>query len=245
MTIYEEIDKLQAEINKRRPLDVHLLEQIKEYFRIGLTYASNALEGNSLTETETKIVIEDGITIGGKPLKDHYEAVGHSEAYDFMYNLSKKKTITENDIKELHRLFYYRIDNNNAGIYRKVKAFITGSKYPMPSPENLADLMKRLPAKLNKLRKQKHPVEFAALAHKEFVFIHPFSDGNGRVSRLLMNAVLLQEGYVTTIIPPIVRREYIASLEKARGGDDKDFIDLIARMVKETQRDYLRLFKDI
>ena len=81
--LLKEIDKLQAEINKYRPLDKKLIEQQKEYFRVGLTYTSNALEGNSLTETETKIVIEEGITIGGKPLKDHFEAIGHSEAFDF------------------------------------------------------------------------------------------------------------------------------------------------------------------
>ncbi len=243
MTIYQEIDKLQAEINKRRPLDKHLLEQTKEYFRIGLTYASNALEGNSLTESETKVVIEDGITIGGKPLRDHYEAAGHSEAYDFMYELARKKTVTERGIKDLHRLFYYRIDRENAGEYRKVRAIITGSKYPLPLPAELPVLMKRLPPKLGRLRRQKHPVEFAALAHKEFVFIHPFLDGNGRVARLLMNTILMQEGYVITIIPPIVRQEYIASLETARDGNDRDFVDLIARMVRETQKDYLRMFK--
>lgn len=243
MSIYEEIDKLQQEIDNHRPLDRRLLDQIKEYFRIGLTYTSNALEGNSLTETETKIVIEEGITIGGKPLRDHYEAVGHSEAYDFMYTLIKKKTIAEQDIKELHRLFYYHIDKEKAGNYRKVKAFITGSKYPLASPEELPELMKHLPAKLSRIRKQKHPVQFAAAAHKELVFIHPFEDGNGRVSRLLMNTVLMQEGYVIAIIPPVIRQEYIASLEKARGGNDKDFVELIARMVRETQRDYLRLFR--
>ncbi|OGS25243.1 MAG: cell filamentation protein Fic [Elusimicrobia bacterium RIFOXYB2_FULL_48_7] len=242
-SIFAEIDKLQQEINKHRPLDKHLIAQIKEYFRIGLTYTSNALEGNSLTESETKVVIEDGITIGGKPMKDHYEAIGHSEAYDFMYNLSKAKAVTEKDITKLHHLFYYRIDEANAGVYRKVKAYITGSKYPLPLPEELPKLMKAFPAKLSKIRKQKHPVEFAALAHKELVFIHPFVDGNGRVSRLLMNTILMQEGYVVTIIPPVVRQDYISSLEKARGSNDKQFIELIAQMVKETQRDYLRLFK--
>ncbi|MBU0600757.1 MAG: Fic family protein [bacterium] len=242
-TIFAEIDQLQQEINKHRPFDKHLLGQIKEYFRIGLTYTSNALEGNSLTESETKVVIEDGITIGGKPMKDHFEAIGHSEAYDFMYNLSKAKAVTEKDITKLHHLFYYRIDEANAGAYRKVKAYITGSKYPLPLPEELPKLMKTFPAKLIKLRKEKHPVEFAVLAHKELVFIHPFVDGNGRVSRLLMNTILMQEGYVVTIIPPIVRQDYISSLEKARGGNDKQFIELIAQMVKETQKDYLRLFK--
>jgi len=241
-TLLKEIDKLQAEINKLRPLDKQMLEQQKEYFRIGLTYSSNALEGNSLTETETKIVIEDGITIGGKPLRDHFEAIGHSEAFDFIYTLAKAKSIKEQDIKDLHRLFYFRIDEEMAGQYRTKRAIVTGSKYPLPSPEDLPGLMKKCITRLKRLRKEKHAVEFAALAHKEFVFIHPFVDGNGRVGRLLMNLILIQEGYVITIIPPVVRTDYIRALEKAHT-DDKDFIEFTARMVRETQKDLLRLFK--
>ena len=240
--LFKETDKLQAEINKYRPLDKKLIEQQKEYFRIGLTYTSNALEGNSLTETETKIVIEEGITIGGKPLKDHFEAIGHSEAFDCIYKLAKGKTITERDIKELHRLFYYRIDKENAGEYRKVKAYITGSKFPLPSPEEIPGLMKKFIAQLKSQRSKKHPVELAALAHKELVFIHPFVDGNGRVGRLLMNLILLQEGFTITIIPPVVRPDYLRVLEKAHTNDN-EFIELIARMVRETQKDFLRLFR--
>lgn len=135
--ILDEIDILKKKIDKFRPLSAHMLKQIKEYYRIGLAYTSNAIEGNSLTETETKIVIEDGITIGGKPLKDHYEAMGHSEAYDLMFKLSKNKTVAEGDIREIHKLFYYRIGKTNAGKYRKVKVFISGSKYPMPLPDSV------------------------------------------------------------------------------------------------------------
>ncbi len=239
--IFDEIDKLQQEIRSREPLDDHLLQQIKEYYRIGLTYTSNALEGNSLTETETKIILEEGITIGGKPLKDHFEVVGHSEAFNYMYTLLKQQRFSEDDIKKLHYLFYYRIDKDNAGAYRTFKAFITGSKYPLPLPQDVPTLMQDFVQKIKKIKKEKHPVEYAALMHKEFVFIHPFVDGNGRVARLLMNLILLQEGYNIVVIPPIVRKEYIQALEKAHT-DDHDFIYLIAQMVKEAQRDYLRLF---
>ena len=242
--ILDEIDKLQKKINGFRPLSENLLKQIKEYYRIGLTYSSNALEGNSLTETETKIVLEDGITIGGKPLKDHFEAVGHSEAYDLMHNLSKAKRITEENIKELHKLFYRRINEQNAGGYRRERVFISGSKYPLPLPEKVPGLMTGFIKGLSRLRKTKHPVEFSAIAHKEFVFIHPFIDGNGRVARLLMNLILLQAGYTVVIIPPVIRQEYIRNLEKSHV-DEKDFIDLIARMVKETQQDYLRIFEAV
>ena len=229
--IFKEIDALQKEINSYRPLNAHLLKQIREYYRIGLTYTSNALEGNTLTESETKIVLEEGITIGGKPLKDHLEALGAAEAYDYLYTLAQEKTIREDNIERLHRLIFFRIDELDAGRYRKHKALITGSKYPLPKPGDLPSLMKNLIPNMDELRKKKHPVEAAALFHKEFVFIHPFTDGNGRIARLLMNLIFLQEDFNIAIIPPVVRREYIDSLEKAHI-DDRDFIYFIARMVR-------------
>ena len=239
--IFKEIDLLQKEINSYRPLNSDFLKQIREYYKIGLTYSSNALEGNTLTESETKIVLEEGITIGGKPLKDHFEAVGHAEACDFLYTLVQDKTVREHDIQHLHKLFYFRIDEKNAGKYRTNKAIITGSKYPLPKPGDLARLMEAFIPHMEGLRKAHHPVKAAALAHKEFVFIHPFIDGNGRAGRLLMNLILLQEGYNISIIPPITRREYIDALEQAHI-DDGEFIHFIARMVREMQKDYLRLF---
>ncbi len=240
--VFDEIDRLQEKIDRHRPLDEHMRKQIKEYFRIGLTFSSNAIEGNSLTETETKIVLEDGITIGGKPLRDHFEAVGHSQAFDHIYTLADLKTITEEDIKQLHRLFYLRIDPDNAGSYRKVDVIITGSKYNPPLPKELSKKMKRFITDMEAYRKKLHPVEAAALAHKDFVFIHPFVDGNGRVARLLMNLILLQEGHVITLIPPTLRVDYVRALEKAHT-DDRDFVRLIAEMVIETQQDYMRLLR--
>lgn len=239
--IYLQIDELQKKINAHRPLLGNVIAQIKEYYRIGLTYSSNAIEGNSLTESETKIVLEEGITIGGKRLIEHLEAIGHSDAYNYLYELMKKNDITQEDIQRLHHLFYFRIDEQNAGVYRKTKAIITGSKYALPAPQELPDLMDQLITAIRRLRKEKHPAEAAALAHKEFVFIHPFVDGNGRVARLLMNLILLQEGYEIAIIPPIMRHEYIQALEKAHS-DDANFLLFIAKAVKETQQDYLRLF---
>lgn len=239
-----QIDRLQEEINAMRPLAQEELQQLKEYYRIGLTYSSNALEGNSLTEIETKIVLEDGITIGGKPLRDHLEAVGHSEAFDLMYILAKTKDITEKDVLTLHRFFYRKIDESNAGKYRRVRVFITGSSFTFPPPSKIKSLMKAFIKRLPELRKQYHPVIYAALLHKEFVEIHPFIDGNGRAARLLMNLVLLQHGYPIAIIPPILRNEYITALESSHHKDDTLFIHLIMRVVLEAQKDVLRLFKD-
>lgn len=240
---FQKIDSLKSRINKHRPFDAHLLRQLKEYFRIGLTYTSNALEGNSLTETETKIVIEDGITIGGKPLRDHYEAIGHSEAYDLLFELARQKDITERHIKELHRLFYYRIDAKQAGKYRKKKVFISGTEFIPPAPDKVPGLMAEFTDRIQETRAKHHPVEFAAWLHKELVTVHPFIDGNGRAARLLMNLALLQDGYPITIIPPALRREYLNALDTMHKGNEKPFINFIAGACYESAKEYLRLLE--
>jgi Fic family protein len=237
------VDESQQEINKYRPLSKDILKQLKEYYKVGLTYTSNALEGNSLTETETKIVLEDGITIGGKPLRDHFEALGGGESYDSLYKMCKEKIITEKDIKDLHQLFYYRIDKKHAGKYRKKPAIITGSDVELPSPTEIPDLMKKFCTEIPELKKKYHPIEYAALLHIKFVNIHPFVDGNGRTARLLMNLALLQAGYEITIIPPVVRNDYIDALKASNKGNDTPFINLISNMAYESQQDYLRLIR--
>lgn len=231
---------LQDRIRAHRPLDAYEVKQLKEYYRIGLTYTSNALEGNSLTESETKVVLEDGITIGGKPLKDHFEAIGHSEAFDLLYRLAERQEITEADILDLHRLFYYRIDAGTAGKYRERNVIITGTDFTPPAPGAVPAAMAEFLGNLPKLRAL-HPVEYAAMLHLQFVNIHPFIDGNGRTARLLMNLVLLQAGYPITIIPPIIRGDYIAALRDSNNGDNQPFINFISCCVWESQKEYLRL----
>jgi Fic family protein len=239
--LLKEIDALQRDIRKLRPFGGKQLDVLKQYFRVGLTWSSNALEGNSLTESETKILLEEGLSVGGKPLRDHFEAVGHAEALEKLFVIHKSKSITESGIKELHHLFYHRIKEADAGVYRKIKVFLTGSRYPLPAPATVPKLMKSFVRKTTANRKKLHPVECAALAHKDFVFIHPFVDGNGRVGRLLMNLVLVQEGYLPAGIAPILRAKYIAFLEEAHE-DDARFQDFIGESLRETQRDYLRIF---
>ena len=123
-----------------RPFPKETLKSLRDYYRVGLTYTSNALEGNSLTESETKVVIEDGLTIGGKPLRDVYEATGHAKAYDHLYSLVKDNPITEEDILELHRLFYAEVDPEHAGSWRQVRVFISGSHRVLPAPEKVPEL---------------------------------------------------------------------------------------------------------
>jgi len=241
--LLKKIDLLKTRIDGHRPMNSHMVKQLREYFRIGVTYSSNALEGNSLTETETKIVIEDGITIGGKPVKDHLEALGHSEAYDLLFRLSSHRDITEANIRELHRLFYYRIDASQAGRYRKKKVIITGTDFIPPAPERIPDLMMSFADGIPDDRSRHHPVEFAAMLHGKLVTVHPFIDGNGRVARLLMNLGLLQAGYPVTIIHPVLRREYLDNLNKIHKGDLRPFNKFIAGCCLESAKEYLRLLE--
>lgn len=234
-------DEYKAKINALRPLSNEALAQVKEYYKIGLTYASNALEGNTLSLVETKVVLEDGITIGGKPLKDHYETVGHAKAFDEIIKLSQNKTFTEADIKLLHKLFYENIDNEKAGKYRTSQVIITGSDVELPKPEELDEKMHEFILQLPKLKAELHPVEYAAMVHIIFVNIHPFADGNGRVARLLMNLALLQSGYNIVVIPPVVRADYISALQKTNSGNNTEFINFISEMVLESQKEYLKI----
>lgn len=235
------IDLYQQEIRNLRPFEGENLNQIRDFYKIGLTYTSNALEGNTLTESETKVLLEDGITIGGKPLREIYEAVGHGESYEYMFSLINNKKISEGNILYLHKLFYQNIERQFAGVYRRKDVIVTGSKYEVTHFKYLDNEMGELCEWINAEKSKYHPVEFAAQVHKKFVFIHPFKDGNGRVARLLMNLSLIRDGYLPVIIPPILRSEYIASLEKAHT-NDRDFIEFIKDREIESQKDILRFF---
>jgi len=240
--MFQRVERYKAQIDALCPFEGGMLKQIKNYYRIGLTYSSNALEGNSLTETETKILLEDGLTGGGKPIRDYYEATGHASAFEYIYQVAQCEPIGEEHIKTIHRLFYTQIDVEKAGVYRQERVIITGSLYPAPNPSKLPKLMSQFAAWLAQNEDKLNPVEFAARAHKEFIFIHPFVDGNGRVARLLMNLCLIRNGYTIAIIPPVLRGEYITLLEKAHK-NERSFVEFIADRVAETQKDLLRLLK--
>ena len=134
MNQLQQCDELKKKLDALRPFPAETLRSLREYYRVGLTYSSNALEGNSLTESETKVVIEDGLTVQGKPLHDVYEALGHADAYDHLQLMATDKQLEVADILKLHELFYKRIDPSQAGKFRTVPVFISGSHYPLPSP---------------------------------------------------------------------------------------------------------------
>lgn len=216
--LLQQIDSLKSSLDSYRPFSDHVVKQLKDYYRIGLTYTSNAIEGNTLTESETKVVIEDGLTVGGKSLREHHEAVGHAKAYDHIYSLLNE-SITEEDVLFLHKLFFQQIDPENAGRYRQRNVIITGTDYLPPDYHAVPDLMKKHITNLNRVDNNKHPLEHACDLHAEFEAIHPFIDGNGRIGRLLLNIMTIKKGYCPVIIPPIRRAEYITAMRKSNEGD--------------------------
>lgn len=244
-TLFQKIDYYKKVLDEKAPLTHEDLNSLRAYYKLNLTYSSNALEGNTLNLSETKIAIEDGLTVSGKPLKDYYEAVGHAEAFDLMYSLAQGhgNVVTERNICRLHELFYLKVDPLKAGKYKTMRNYISGSEHIPVSPESVPEEMRKFEDWANKNCNKLHPVEFAALAHKNLVDIHPFEDGNGRTARLLMNLSLLNKGYLIVTIPPVLRMEYIAALEQSRRLSMKPFVKLVAECEMESYRDRFRMLE--
>lgn len=229
-------------LNSYRPLPKSALLKIREQFEIEMTYNSNAIEGNSLTLKETYLVINEGITIKGKPLKDHLEAKSHQEALDYLYDLvqkEKRKIISEALIRLFHQIVMQDIDKEWAGRYRNSQVLIGGAAYKPPEAIEVPKLVEDLVDWIRKNRNKFHPVELAALIHYELVAIHPFFDGNGRTARLLMNVILLQAGYPLAIILKNDRKKYYNVLSKADKGDLIPFVRFIAQAVERSLDIYL------
>jgi excisionase family DNA binding protein len=224
-----------------RPLPQELVKNLDEWFKVELTYTSNAIEGNTLTRAETALVVEKGITVKGKSLKEHLEATNHVEALEYVQTLvgKKRQDLTENDILEIHRLILNKIESESAGRYRTQHARLTQSDVVLPNPLKIPDLIKEFIEWLVGDNPD-HIIKIAADAHYKLVSIHPFSDGNGRTSRLLMNLLLMQEGFPPAIVRKEDRLAYINSLEKAQKGNGlDDFYNLIYEAVDRSLDIYL------
>ena len=201
-----------------------------------LTYTSNALEGNTLTRQETAVVVEKGLTIGGKSLVEHLEATNHAAALGKVVQIAQSETesITEHTVLDLHFTILHGIDDANAGRYRSTGVRISGSLVVLPNPAKVPMMMADFVRQMGE-RTDLHPVELAAEAHYQLVTIHPFIDGNGRTARLLMNLILLQNGYPPALIRKRDRVPYLSSLEKAQlGGSKEDYYGIIAKGVSRS-----------
>ena len=242
-SLQDRLNEKWARLNSLRPLPKSAVEKLRDQLRIEMTYNSNAIEGNSLTLKETFLVINEGLTVKGKPLKDHLEATDHYQALEYLYELierEKHHTLSEHLIKQLHMLIVQETDKEWAGRYRNSDVIIGGADHTPPDALEVPQLMHDLIRWFSSERKRSHVVELAALLHHSIVFIHPFFDGNGRTSRLLMNLVLMQDGFPLSIVLKNDRKKYYRALEQADKKNLEPFVRFIAQSVERSLDVYLK-----
>jgi len=238
--IHQRILEKKKKLDQSRPLSPALVARLKKQMMIEYTYNSNAIEGNTLTLRETQLVIEEGLTVNGKSITETLEAKNHPQAIEFIERLAASKNeLTEEAILQLHKLIMSNI-TEDAGQYRTAGVRITGATFtPPPSTEvepQMQKLLKWLQANPDELT----PIEIAAAFHHNFVKIHPFSEGNGRTARLLMNALLMKHNYpFIVMIPKLDRAKYLKTLTEADLGNMASFVNFIARCVERALDMYL------
>ncbi|WP_445002831.1 Fic family protein [Exiguobacterium alkaliphilum] len=227
--MFEQLIHKKQQLDLHRPLPTYTLQSLREKLFLEWTYNSNAIEGNTLTINETKVVLE-GITVGGKTMREHLEVINHQEAILYVEDIIRREEpLSEWQIKNLHRLVLKGIDDAYAGVYRDQQVFIAGAAHVPPAPNLIPEQMERLMEWYETDATSLHPVERGALLHGKFVGIHPFIDGDGRTSRLLLNLELMKSGYPPIVIRVENRLSYYNALDRAHtSGEYADFIDLVA-----------------
>jgi len=243
--LQQEIASKKARLDRLRPLSPEALSNLEHYYDVEITYTSNAIEGNTLSPVETTLVIEQGVTISGKSLKDHLEAIDHYDAIRYVRELAREKMpLTESDVRNLHRLVVQRSRPDIAGRYADMPRFVrteTG-RYDFPSPAEIPALMGDFAKWLGAATETP---EAAFTAHRRLVNIHPFNDGNGRTARLLMNLVLIRGGYPPVAVRPEDRPAYIRALQQAQAGQGSgSFDNLLYERLDATLGEYLSAFQE-
>jgi excisionase family DNA binding protein len=238
--LLQSIEGKKRELDRYRPLPSSIVQKLHDQFTIEWTYNSNAIEGNTLSLQETELVINRGLTIGNKPLKDHFEAINHKAGIVLVEKfVEKKKRLDEQFIRELHKIILRNIDDHQAGVYRATNVRILGSVHIPPNSVKIPSLINDFLAWYNKNRYSMPVPELAANVHYQFVCIHPFIDGNGRTSRLLMNLVLMQNGYPPAVILNVDRKKYYRVLRQADLDKSNEFMDFIGRSIERSLIIYL------
>jgi len=230
------LDALKSTLNDHRPLAPDLFWSLRKDMVLRYTYHSNAIEGNALTLIETKVVLEDGLTIGGKLLRHHLEAVNHADAITHLENLANENILLdESGLKDLHQLVLRGLDIE-AGRYRGCNVIISGAGHTPPDHLLVDERMQNFFDWYRGEAQKLHPLERAARVHADLVIIHPFRDGNGRTSRLAMNLELMRAGFPTAIIPVEDRLEYYQNLDKA--GKDADYGPFVQQLSQLVERSF-------
>jgi Fic family protein len=240
--LQQKIAEKKQRLDSLRPLPKDAVRKLLEDIRLRHTYHSDAIEGNTLTLQETKLVLEQGITIGGKPLKDHIEARNDAEAFDYMLSLVQTKTpLSQEIIQRIHEIVTRGL-MNDAGTYRTGNVRITGSPISPPSYQKILPFMDEYVQSVR--RRPLHPLQKAAFIHHRLVWIHPFYDGNGRVARLITNLFFMQHGYPPIVLKQEHRKSYYRVLHQADNGNVSPLAQFIAQAMHEALQLYLSAFID-
>ena len=237
------VEKLKNELDSLRPLTQGEVKRLNEEFMVDFTYHSNAIEGNTLTLSETSMVLQ-GVTIDQKPLKDHMEAIGHKDAFYFVLGLVKnKQKLTESVIKQIHSLVLVG-EPQDKGVYRRIPVQIMGSSHTPPQPYLVPKQMEQLLLDFKKWQKNKSVIEQVAMLHLQFESTHPFIDGNGRTGRLLNNLILMQNGYPPINIKFSDRKKYYECFESYhKTNTPTEMINLICNLLEERMKEYLKILQ--
>lgn len=242
--LLKSIEGKKRELDALRPLSPEIVRKLDEQFTLEWTYNSNAIEGNTLSLQETDLVINRGLTIGNKTLKEHFEAVNHKESIQFLYDfVKKKKELDERIILEIHKIILKSISDIDAGHYRNANVMIMGAVHLPPPAIKVPKLMTEFIEWYYGSKSKLSVAELAAWIHYKMVYIHPFIDGNGRTARLLMNLILIQNGYPPTVILNIDRRKYYRVLKEADRGRYDAYFNFIGRSIERSLLIYLNALK--
>ena len=234
------LEQKKARLDALRPLPAAAVRRLEEQLAVEWIYNSNAIEGSTMTLRETQLILETGLTIGGKSLREHFEVINHKEAIEYVEALAAgDEPITPFHVRQIHKLVLTRIDDQEAGQYRALPVRIVGTDHQPPEAWQVPRLMDEWSAWLNGPALALHPIERAALAHHQLAAIHPFIDGNGRAARLVMNLLLMHSGYPPTIILRINRRQYYLVLAQADAGRAAPLVNLVGRAVERSLTLYL------
>lgn len=234
------INHKQAQLDALRPLPAAAVRRLQEQLTVEWIYHSNAIEGSTLTLRETQLILETGLTIGGKSLREHFEVINHKEAIDYVESLAAgDEPINAFHVRQIHKLVLSRIDDTNAGQYRTLPVRIGGARHQPPESWDLPYLMSDWVTWLSGAALNLHPVERAALAHHRLAAIHPFIDGNGRTARLVMNLLLLRDGLPPTIILRENRAQYYRVLAEADSSRPAPVVNFVGRAVERSLTLYL------
>ncbi len=242
---FKRLEEKKNALKLGRPLPTIALQKIKEAISLEWTYNSNSIEGNTLSLRETQIVLQEGITIKGKSLREHFEAKNHEKALEHLYTLVHKNyTLNSKDILAIHSYILRTIEDDFAGRIRNAGVRISGANFTPPNAQKVSKLLEELITFILQNPLHLNTVELATIFHHKFVWIHPFFDGNGRAVRLVMNLLLLKEGYTPAIILRNDRKKYYAALNAANKGNYNKLMLLMCQAVERTLNIYLNALPD-